>query len=146
MARIVKEHKIEKPGRDHGKVFVITEMAPRKAHAWALKAIFGILGGGVTLPDDLAAQGLAGLAKLGIQGLASIPHAVAAPLLDELMECVEISVQGGPRKLFEEDIEEMATIFDLQKVTLTMHLEPFIGGGNRNSALPPAPQTPAPQG
>lgn len=143
MARIVKEHKITKANRDHGKVFVITEMSPRKAHDWAVKAIFGILGSGVELPDDIAAQGLAGLATLGMSRLTSIPHAVVAPLLAELMECVQISAPGGPRAMFEEDIEEAATIFELEGAALTLHLEPFIGGGNRNSALPPSQLTPA---
>lgn len=143
MARIVKLHTVEKANRDKGKVFVLTEMAPRIGHAWATKAIFAMLNSGVEIPDDLAKQGLAGLAVMGLGSMSSIPHAVAGPLLDELFNCVQIRQSRVDRPLVDEDIEEISTLFDLQREVLTMHIAPFISGDSLNSVSSPTTQSPA---
>lgn len=136
-------HKIEKAGRDFGKVFVITEMGARPAHRWATKAIFALLNSGVEIPDNLAGQGLAAIAVMGLQSLTAIPHAVAEPLLDELLGCVQVKQELVTRALIEADIEEAMTYFDLQRIVLTMHIEPFISGGAPNSVSTPMTQSPA---
>lgn len=128
MARKVTQFPVEKEGRDKGKTFVITEMSAVQAHEWATKAIFAILNSGIDMPDDLAQMGLPGLAVMGMGAITNIPHAVAKPLLDELMTCVQIKVEKTTRALYPDDFEEVTTIFDLQREVLSMHIAPFISG------------------
>lgn len=145
MARTVQTHTVEKQNRDQGKTFIITEMSARAAHKWATKAIFAVMNGGVEIPDDVAAMGMAGVAVLGMAALSNIPYSVAEPLLNELLDCVQIKQELTTRALWmDDDFEEATTIFDLQRLVLTMHIEPFISGGNRSSESPPT--TPAAAG
>lgn len=138
--RKVITHRIESPGRDTGKVFIITEMGARPAHRWATKAIFALINAGVDVPDDMQSMGLAGVAVMGLSAVTKLPHAVAEPLLDELLECVQIKQEVLTRPLVDEDIEEVKTYFDLQRVVLTMHIEPFISGGVQGSESSPIAQ------
>src|SRR6478736_900733 len=141
MARQVITHKIEREGRDRGKVFIITEMSATAAHCWATRAIFGIMNGGVDIPDDVLSQGMAGLAAIGLNGLTGIPYAVAGHLLKEMLQCAQIKEQLLVRPFTDDDVEEAMTLFELQRIALTMHLQPFISGGTRTSESPPT--TPA---
>lgn len=142
MARHVKTYTVEKSNRDKGKSFVITEMPPRAGHAWATKALFAMLNSGVEIPDELAQQGWAGLAVVGLGGLSRIPYAVAGPMLDELFDCVQIKLDRSTRALVDEDVEEIPTLFELQKEVLTLHISPFTSGDNRTSESSPTTQKP----
>lgn len=141
MARKVITHTVTKENRDKGKSFVITEMSAVQGHEWATKALFAMLNSGADMPDEMAAMGLAGLAVMGMGALTQIPHAVAKPLLDELLTCVQIEQEKVTRKTVPEDFEEIMTIFDLQREVLTMHLAPF--GFGARPASPSAPTTPS---
>ncbi len=138
--RKVITHMISAEGRDKGKTFIITEMGARPAHRWATKAIFALMGSGVEIPEELKGAGLAGLAVMGLSAVSSIPHAVAEPLLDELLTCVQIKQEMVTRPLVDEDVEEAKTYFDLQRIVLTMHIEPFISGGVQASESTPTIQ------
>ncbi len=116
-------------GRDKGKSYLITEMSPRKAHTWATKVMFAMLNSGIEIDDDVMERGLAGVASMAISAIGKIPVEIATPLMDELLECVQSVQEKGVRKLVESDFEEVATIFQLQKATLEMHIQPFISGG-----------------
>lgn len=133
MARKIVEYKVEKANRDKDKIFVITEMSAVQGHEWATKALFAILNSGVEMSDEMAGMGLAGLAVMGMGAITKIPHAVAKPLLDELLTCVHIKQEKVTRPLVPEDFEEVMTIFDVQREVLTMHIVPFISGGVHNS-------------
>jgi hypothetical protein len=128
MARKIVTYTVEKKNRDEGKSFVITEMSAVQGHEWATKALFAILNSGVEMPEEMANMGLAGLAVMGMGAVTSIPHAVAKPLLDELMTCVQIKMEKVTRAPVPEDYEEVITIFDLQREVLSMHIAPFISG------------------
>lgn len=128
MARKIVTYTVEKKNRDEGKSFVITEMSAVKGHEWATKALFAILNSGVDMPDEMAQMGLAGLAVMGMGAITNIPHAVAKPLLDELMTCVKIKMEKVTRDLVPEDFEEVITIFDLQREVLSLHIAPFTSG------------------
>ncbi len=141
--RKIITHRIEAAGRDHGKTFIITEMGARPGHRWATKVIFGLLGAGFEVPENLQELGLAGVAVMGLQALSNLPHAVAEPLLDELLTCVQIKQELVTRPLVDEDVEEVRTYFDLQRVVLTMHIEPFISGGDQTSVSNRTTQEPA---
>jgi hypothetical protein len=129
MARKVLKLKISDPGRDLGKVFVLTEMAARRGHQWATRALFAVMNGGVEIPDNIASAGFAGLAAIGVKALGHVSVHVAEPLLDELLQCVEIMPDASKpevtRTLIDDDIEEVATIFRLQKEVLSLHIDFF---------------------
>ncbi len=145
MARKVLKLKIVDDGRDIGKTFVITEMPARKGHQWATRALFALMNAGITIPDNLANAGFAGIAAIGIKALGNVPSHVAEPLLDELLECVEIMPDPSRpevvRGLISDDTEEITTIFKLQKEVIGLHIDFFKHAGLLTSAQNPA--TPA---
>jgi len=114
-------------GRDKGKKFIITEMAARPAHKWATRALFALINGGADIPENVADMGMAGIAAAGMKTLNSISIETAEPLLDELLSCVTVMPDPNKpevvRALFDEDIEEPATYFKLQKEVLILHLD-----------------------
>lgn len=135
MARKVLKLKITAAGRDLGKTFVLTELPARAAHSWATRALFGVMNAGVEIPEDLAAAGMAGIASIGLKALGRVPAEVAEPLLDELLACVEVMPDPArpevTRGLIDDDLEEVKTIFTLQREVLKLHTDFF------TSAAPP---------
>lgn len=123
-------------GRDSGKRFLITEMSARAGHAWATRAILALMSSGMEISDDIASKGLAGLATMALSALGKIPADQAAPLLDELLTCVQSMQEAGTRRLVESDFEEIKTIFELQKAVFSLHTKPFISGGPSTSESP----------
>lgn len=120
--------------RDGGKTFVITEMAARPAQAWAYRAFGAMVHGGVDIPPDIIAAGMAGLAMVGLKSFLAAPYAEVEPLIDELMTCVQVKteVQAGDgsgallRKLIDrgeegDDIEEISTRTRIQDEVLKLH-------------------------
>lgn len=135
MARKVATITIDAQGRDHGKVFVITELSAYAAEEWAGRALFAMLNAGVEIPDNIAKAGLAGVAALGIGSLSKLSFDAAKPLLDEMMTCVQI--QPSPkviRALIDDDIEEVATLLTLRKEVFNLHLSFFTAGADPTSA------------
>ena len=129
MARKELRYTVSAEGRDKGKVFVLTEMSARRGHAWATRALFAVMNGGVDLGDGLIGAGFAGLAAVGIKALGNISVNVGAPLMDELFSCVVImpdpSKPQVTRPLIDDDTEEVATLFLLQKEVLGLHIDFF---------------------
>lgn len=126
-------------GRDKGKKFLITEMSARAGHEWATRLLLAFLATGLEIPEDVADRGLAGLASMAGDLFASIgkvPPAVALPLMDQLLLCVQSVQEKGVRKLFDDDLEEISTIFQLQMVVFNLHVEPFTSGGLSTSESP----------
>lgn len=113
-------------GRDKGKVFILTELSAYEAEEWGGRALFALMNAGVEIPDNLAEAGLAGVAAMGIKAIAKLPFDAAKPLLDKMMDCVQ--VQPSPdvtRQLVATDIEEVATLLTLRKKILGLHLDFF---------------------
>ena len=129
MARKELRIKMTNAGRDEGKTFVITEMSARKAHAWATRALFALMNGGLEIPENIADAGFAGLASMGIEAIGKIPFDDAAPLLAELLQCVQIAPDPAHpeivRNCIDDDFEEFATLFRLQKEAIALHLDFF---------------------
>lgn len=146
MGRTVKKVVLTSADRDNGKVFVITEMAPRVGHKWATRALFALMNAGFDVPDDLLESGFAGLATLGVKALGKADIAVMEPLLDELFECVQFvpdpAKPGVMLSDIERHVEEIKTFFMLQKEVLMLHIGPFMSGVASNGASTPeaAPQ------
>ena len=113
-------------GRDKGKVFILTELSAYDAEEWAGRALFSLMNAGVEIPDNIAEAGLAGVAAMGMKAIAKLPFDSAKPLLDKMMDCVQI--QPSPnvtRELMSGDVEEVATLFTLRKKVLGLHLDFF---------------------
>jgi hypothetical protein len=138
MARKTKTIVVEAEGRDKGKMFVLTEMAPTKAEKWAFRAFLALAKSGVEIPDDLATSGLAGIAKVGLQAFSGLSFEDAEPLMDEMFEMIAIIPDparpeikrgyGGVGKLIEDDIEEVSTRLLLRKEMFSLHTSFFTQG------------------
>lgn len=136
MPRKSKTVVIEGDGRDHGKMFHLTELPASQVERWATRALFVMMNCGVEVPDDLLSAGLAGIAAIGIKSLSRVPYDLAEPLLDEMMSCVAIVPDprqqavkrgyGGVGPLIEDDIEEVSTRLVLRKAVFDLHLDFFL--------------------
>ncbi len=134
MARRTKIVTIDAEGRDRGKNFLVSEMAPRKAEKWAARLLFAVArsqGADDRDAMEVAAGGMAGVAAVGIQSVTRLDFEDAEPLLDEMMECVAFipdvsrldQATGRPyvRALMEDDIEEIATLLALRSEVIEIH-------------------------
>ena len=118
---------VAETGRDLGKQFLITEMPASQAENWAFQVILAVGNAGIEIPEGLASQGMSGLMAIGYMNLLKIPFDAAKPLLDEMMNCVQIIPSANiKRKLVEEDIEEVATRLQLRKATWNLHMDFFL--------------------
>lgn len=132
MARKTKNITIEK-GRDAGKKFIITEMPAAKIDNWAMRVLLALAGAGIDIAE--ANEGMLGLARVAFGALGKIPHETALPLLDELLECVEIVPDGGqPRPLDLDlgDIEDFANLWTFRKEVFNLHIDFLQQGGGLN--------------
>lgn len=124
MARRTEDFKVEAVGRDTGKIFRLTEMSAFRAEKWAARALLALIKSGAEVPEDAIKTGMAGLATVAMKAFGGILPETLLPLLDEMLECVEVIPDPRnplPRKLFEEDVEEVTTLLELRKRLLDMH-------------------------
>lgn len=122
---------IDRPGRDQGKRFSLSEMPAKKAERWALRALWALSQSKADLPLDMEqmrSMGAAAFVGLSLRALIGIPDDIAAELLDEaLKRCVTfISSSGVKRPLIDngtegDDIEEIATRVQIYKALLELH-------------------------
>lgn len=129
MARKEKYITVEGAGRDYGKMFFLKEMDADKAERWGLRAISALIAAGAKIPDGMQDLGIAVLAQEGIKSLARIPTEVSLPLLDELLQCVQIVPEPlnkeVTRGLLKSDIEEPKTYTWLRIQVLNLHIDFF---------------------
>jgi len=127
MSRKTVTYKVTAKGRDLGKVFLLTELSTADAEDWAMRAFFALMNSGVDIPDDVAEMGLAGIASIGLGALGKIDYEKARPLLDKMMQCVQIipdpSRPNVLRALDPTDIEEVATRLLLRKEVFALHVD-----------------------
>ncbi|KER03403.1 MULTISPECIES: hypothetical protein [Photorhabdus] len=118
-------------GRDMGKTFVITEMPIVQADNWAMRALFAIANGGIDIGDIKPEMGMLGMAQVAIKALSGIRADVGIPLLNELLECVQIVPSGGNARSieFNSDISDIKTMFILRKEALAIHIDFLTQGG-----------------
>ncbi len=121
------DYTVANEGRDKGKVFHIREMPAAQAEKWAMRAILALAHSGVQLPDGFAGQGMRGIAELGVRALTGMQFEEAEPLLDEMMQCVEIrpdpSNQLLKRPLIDDDIEEIETRLLIRMEVAKLHVD-----------------------
>jgi hypothetical protein len=113
--------------RDKGKWYLITEMPAYQAEMWAIHALQAIASGGTDLPQNIIEYGMAGLVVVGLNSLLKAPRALADPLLEEMMRCVQF-VMDRPKELARAldeasgaDIEEVATRMWLRNEVFKLH-------------------------
>jgi hypothetical protein len=128
---------IDARGRDKGKTFLLTELPTADSEEWAGRALFALMNAGVDIPENIAEAGLAGLMAMGVKAITKLPFEMAKPLLDKMMECVQI--QPSPtviRPLISDDIEEVSTMFKLRKEIWNLHTDFFTDAGQSTPDLP----------
>ena len=145
MARKQIEITITDENRDKGKSYRITEMPATRAQEFADRVFFAAMNCGVKLPGDIGKIGMAELWAAGLAVADKIPYEWARPMLEMLMECVDIPTDVGVyRKRVESDIEEITTVFRLRTEALKLHFGFFsAGGGSTSGQAPQEPKTTA---
>jgi hypothetical protein len=127
MARKIAQWTVEDEGRDKGKVFLLTEMPASRAESWATRVLLALMGSNTNLPENFADMGMAGLAELGLKAIAGLKWEVAEPLLEEMLQCVQIIPNPAKpqvvRALVESDIEEILTRFKLRVEVWKLHMD-----------------------
>jgi hypothetical protein len=127
MARKIAQWTVEDEGRDKGKVFLLTEMPASRAEAWATRVLLALMGSNTNLPENFADMGMAGLAELGFKAIAGLKWEIAEPLLEEMLQCVQIIPNPAKpqvvRALVESDIEEILTRFKLRVEVWKLHMD-----------------------
>ena len=142
MARRTTTVTIDDPkSRGHGKSYLVTEMDAEAAEWWAFRIMQALLGGknGEVVKDlnfNAPLSEFSPMAiKLGLAALSSIPAEQAKPLLDEMMGCVAVKLQGNQsRALLAGDIEDVMTRVQLRKAVLDLHTG-FFSNGDESTGL-----------
>jgi hypothetical protein len=137
--RRTKEIKIDDPGsRDHGKVFLLTEMSADAAERWATQALYLM-----TQANGTAAtgDGMAALAASGVNfsDVAQL-RALQDPSLDSLWDCIRYvhNPKHPPQSILPGDacqIEEIKTRSQLRIEVLKLHLG-FSPAGATSTSVP----------
>ncbi|HHL3633691.1 hypothetical protein [Neisseria polysaccharea] len=125
MALKTKQITIEN-GRDKGRVFLITEMSAAHADNWAMRALIALANGGADLGGISPQQGMIGMARVALEALGRLKADDAIPLLNELLDCVQIIPEGGrPRPLNMDfnDVEDFTTLWRLRKEVFALHTD-----------------------
>jgi hypothetical protein len=133
MARKTLVYTIADDGRDKGKRFLITEMGATQSFKWAVKVFFALANAGIELPEGIEESGPAGIAVMGFKAIGKIPVDTAQPLLDELLDCVQIKEDVATRSITDDDIEEIMTRVILLKEVFGLHVN-FSALGNLSSS------------
>ena len=124
-------------GRDAGKLFLITEWASRRADHWAIRAMLAYNRGGGDIPvESMLGRGMEAIFFVGIQTFlrGQIKAEEVTPILDELLECVQMirdpdlskvdRMTGHPVAtpiVRDDDIEELKTRWWLRSEVLRVH-------------------------
>jgi hypothetical protein len=125
MARKTQVFIVEDDGRDKGKQFLITEMPALQIERWGMRAFMALAKSNVDIGDAMKG-GMASMAKFGLSALAKANYDDVAPLLAEMLECVDY--QYEPRKpqlrrpVIEDDIEEVGTLVKLRLEVFKLHV------------------------
>lgn len=111
--------------RDGGKTFLLTEMSAMASEKWAVRALGAITNSGLDIPPEVLQMGMGALVAVGFRGLLTMGFEEAEPLLDEMMECVQIVPDPkNPlvvRRVDDEDIEEVTTRLILRSEVWELH-------------------------
>lgn len=147
MARRKETITIETPGRDLGKVFIVTEMPATVGERWASQALFLIRKQLGEVVEDSAdpEQGMSDLAATGatLGGMQQVAllKALQDPSLDGWWDCVRYqhNPKHEPQPIYQDarcQIEEISTITQLRIAVLGLHTAFFSAADASTSELP----------
>jgi hypothetical protein len=146
MARKTLTLVIDKPGRDHEKVFVLTEMDADKGEEWAIQVLILLVKSRPDIPKDIISAGWHALGTMGIQALGGIDYKDLKPLLAEMLTCAKFMPDPNKPNITRpiglggaNDIEEIATYIQLRKEIFNLHAN-FSSGGADSGSTTSAPQ------
>lgn len=127
MARKIANHTVTDAGRDKGKLFLITEMSAEQGEDWAMRVLLALMQSNVEVPEGFLELGMAALAQMGLKALSGIKWELAKPLMQELMDCIQIipnpKATHVVRPLIPDDIEEIMTRATLKWEVLSLHVD-----------------------
>lgn len=118
MSRRVKTVVIDDiASRDHGKVFIVTEMSSTEAWLFS-QELYRIMGtvSNLEIPDDVVLMGSAGLATIGMPLIAASGREACELMMKEFLKSVQLSIVHEGKEIvrplvsISADIEEMTTI------------------------------------
>lgn len=134
--------------RDYGKTFFLREMSAVDAEEWAGRMLLALTRAGVDVPAELMGGGMAAaaaakqlIAQLLVNGIGSLDYEEIKPLLQQMMDCVQIREDKALRTLTSDDIEEVATRIFLRGEVLELHMGFSLDAGKPASSpnqKPPA--------
>jgi hypothetical protein len=111
------------------RVYRITEMPAEKSEKWAMRVFVALKGAGSEIPESAARLGMAGITLGFINAFlrADIDPDKLEPLLDQMMDCVQII--RDPKKhpdiatdlVSDDDIEEPQTRLWLRSEVIRLH-------------------------
>ena len=122
---------IDADGRDKGKQFFLREMPADRAERWAMRAMFLLARGNAEMSALDPGAGMAGIAAAGFEALKYIPYEDAAPLLNEMLSCVQYQTPANTQRPLTmphpdtgegADIEEVSTYMTLRKEIFKLHV------------------------
>lgn len=121
-------------GRDKGKVFRITEVPAIQAEKWGWRFIIALKGTSAQIPESIAPLGMIAVYIRGVNSFlaADVDWTKLEPLLDELLQCVEMVRDPHARDaktgemiaskmVSPDDIEEVRTVAWLRSEVLRVH-------------------------
>ncbi len=126
MARASEIVTIALDNSDKGKRFLITAMSAVRAEKWAYRVLIALVNAGLEISDEEAAAGMEGLAAVASRGKfkltgGGIQFHEIEPLLDQMLECVQIAEPAITRPLSEDDIDRPETVMFLRSEVLRVH-------------------------
>jgi hypothetical protein len=122
MARRTANYHVTTPGRDYGKVYLLTEMPAMQAEEWAGRFAFHVAG-----DFDLEVLNQGGMAVMTelVHAWAKVPWPEQKELLREMMTqitiCPDPNNPSYSRPLVTDDIEEVATRLQLRDAMIELH-------------------------
>lgn len=115
----------ERPNRDAGKTFLVSEQSAVWAEKWASRAFLAISHSGREVPREVLQLGIVGVVVLSMSAFVHSRWEDVEPLMDDMMRCIQICPNPGDldvvRDLIEDDIEEIETRMRLRQEAIELH-------------------------
>lgn len=116
------------------KTFRVTSWDAFRAEWWALRAFQAVANVDAAIftggDSDAPPLAMAELAKRGITALSRIDPAQAKPLLEEMLDGVQIVLPDGKcRPFMRQDVGNVMQLFELRKAIIEQNMDFFVTGG-----------------
>lgn len=111
-----------KESRDKGKTFLITEKPAMEIEKWAYRAIMALGSSGIAVSQEIVELGVIGISLLAYQTFMGADFKEVEPLMDQMLECVQmVPSEGVVMPLYIGSIEEVTTLTMLRREILELH-------------------------